>query len=546
VGKIVLELQSKAKLFKATGLVPVFDVSGIVLKSDTVVSEDLKQELRRAVASLEDVPDGEKDWHPRSDDKVLDLVHPSLCPLVFGRSRIVSDRLITLDNCLEACGAGEVIPEPDLGPLPKSASYWHNQRSTNIWSKRFQWLPCEVDITGESPKIVSYINNLHPEHHRDLYSVVEKFIKKSLPLWDFIYRWPHETEQRTRKRITCTSATKVCQAAEPGETECNCEPEDRPLDPDEPPRLPDHEWWHLDDDHPTKAKDLAWYHRMHPCPQPEPTPFSELPEITSASFRKEKGERLFDIGKQQSGGTRIAAQEPVSRIQVIVKLANIHLTPDKPTYSGGSWHVEGQLNEHICATALDYYDSANITPSHLAFRTSANEEQLSLELDHLQNDYRAIEGVLAIDAGGNTLQNLGRTTTPEGRLLAFPNVYQHRVAPFELADKTKPGHRKILALFLVDLHVPVISTANVAPQQEEWWFSGGGGGDVDSDPREGGSSRIARLPRELQDMVRKEMDWVFSREEAKELRLELMEERTRMDEAVDGVVREAEWNFCEH
>jgi hypothetical protein len=26
-----------------------------------------------------------------------------------------------------------------------------------------------------------------------------------------------------------------------------------------------------------------------------------------------------------------------------VKLANIELTPDKPEYDGGSWHVEGQL-----------------------------------------------------------------------------------------------------------------------------------------------------------------------------------------------------------
>jgi len=30
-------------------------------------------------------------------------------------------------------------------------------------------------------------------------------------------------------------------------------------------------------------------------------------------------------------------------LQVIVKLANIELTPQKPTYSGGLWHVEGQL-----------------------------------------------------------------------------------------------------------------------------------------------------------------------------------------------------------
>lgn len=30
-------------------------------------------------------------------------------------------------------------------------------------------------------------------------------------------------------------------------------------------------------------------------------------------------------------------------LQVIVKLANIHLTPDGPEYEGGTWHVEGQL-----------------------------------------------------------------------------------------------------------------------------------------------------------------------------------------------------------
>ena len=29
-------------------------------------------------------------------------------------------------------------------------------------------------------------------------------------------------------------------------------------------------------------------------------------------------------------------------LQVIVKLANIVLTPEKPEYSGGTWHVEGK------------------------------------------------------------------------------------------------------------------------------------------------------------------------------------------------------------
>lgn len=30
-------------------------------------------------------------------------------------------------------------------------------------------------------------------------------------------------------------------------------------------------------------------------------------------------------------------------LQIIVKLANIQLTPEKPEYAGGTWHVEGQM-----------------------------------------------------------------------------------------------------------------------------------------------------------------------------------------------------------
>lgn len=33
-------------------------------------------------------------------------------------------------------------------------------------------------------------------------------------------------------------------------------------------------------------------------------------------------------------------------------------------------------NEHICASALYYYDSVNVTDSHLAFRENVNHEYL--------------------------------------------------------------------------------------------------------------------------------------------------------------------------
>ena len=59
----------------------------------------------------------------------------------------------------------------------------------------------------------------------------------------------------------------------------------------------------------------------------------------------------------------------------------------------------------------------------------------------------------------------GYALAEEGRLLAFPNLYQHRVAPFQLTDPSKPGERKILVYFLVDPEEdPIPSTRLVPPQ----------------------------------------------------------------------------------
>ena len=44
---------------------------------------------------------------------------------------------------------------------------------------------------------------------------------------------------------------------------------------------------------------------------------------------------------------RIDLRKDHGRLQIIVKLANIHLNPENPHYPGGSWHVEGQANESM-------------------------------------------------------------------------------------------------------------------------------------------------------------------------------------------------------
>lgn len=65
-------------------------------------------------------------------------------------------------------------------------------------------------------------------------------------------------------------------------------------------------------------------------------------------------------------------------LQVIIKLSSIELTPEKPRYEGGNWHIEGFLNEHIAATALYYYDVDNLTESKISFRTGAALDSMDM------------------------------------------------------------------------------------------------------------------------------------------------------------------------
>lgn len=149
-----------------------------------------------------------------------------------------------------------------------------------------------------------------------------------------------------------------------------------------------------------------------------------------------------------------------------------------------------------------------------------------------------IERVYGIEQQGSAVQVLGKVNTREGRLLAFPNVFQHRVEPFSLEDASQPGHRKILALFLVDPYVRIPSTAHVPPQQKDWWRR-----------MLYGLDRVADLPPELAEAVvgSAGKDLPISLEEAKEIRLELMEERKGVVESVDEKFERMDsFNFCEH
>ncbi|KAM0428277.1 hypothetical protein ACHAPT_007178 [Fusarium lateritium] len=511
----ILELGEKAKLYQETGLIPVMDYSSAAIKSDKLIPEDLREALKAAVAPLENVPDQHKDWHPGSDDKVLDLVHPSLWPLVYGRSHILPNKRINVENCLEHCGVGDVLPEmPAMRRQEDTGNTYRSSRHpSSVFSARFQWLPCDIDLAGEHPLIDSYINNLHPVQHAALYPIIEQIIAKSLPAWDVIHRWHEEYQVQ---RVEANRVGKDCQADECSDSYCTAL--NRPLNEGEQPREEDEEaedWYEGSE---RERLDNEWFSSTHPVYQPQPK--KDVDDLL----------KLKPSDVKTSGFFRGA-----SRAQVIVKLANIHLTPEKPKYDGGSWHIEGQLNEHICATALYYYDCENITDCHLDFRTLANEEDLMMGLGYEQDDHDSIMRTFDIDSRGDTVQNIGSVLTRQDRMLFFPNLYQHHVSPFELADKTRPGHRKILALFLIDPVMPIISTANVPPQQQHWWSEKTMPGD-----------RLGKLPPEVTEMVINNMGFPITLADAKKIREELMAERSVIQGDANEEMRRYEWNFCEH
>lgn len=164
---------------------------------------------------------------------------------------------------------------------------------------------------------------------------------------------------------------------------------------------------------------------------------------------------------------RIKKFVPLSKCQVIVKLANTVLTPESTKFPAGTWHLEGLADEKIIATGIYYYEQTNITPNYLQFRSTITT---GTDVDYTQDNTKYVETHYGytIDSHRDVpcFVNLGRVETKCGTCLVFPNFMQHRVSEFELCDRTKPGTRKILVFFLIDPSERIASTVDVAEQQK--------------------------------------------------------------------------------
>jgi hypothetical protein len=451
--------------------------------ADNQIPKDLHDEFIKLVKDLlESNPN--KDYHPGSNETVVDLVHPSLFCYVKGFSRVSSDRNYSHLNSAEEWGKflgsvteaiAEAVPtsnpeaededdeeddvdEPDLEKrkflgynyLPGrdeeesdgnyfsvDFNHWYDKKSLD----KYQWIPCDLMISAEGQvKILSYINGLHPIQHQALYPVIGKLIEHFIPLWNEVLTDVLTEPFFDNNRLLEQNRSK----------------------------------YEFDEGSGICADSISEYLEENP---------SEA-DVVLAEFQPPSRTFYKLNGKQ---------------IQVIVKIASIELTPEKPEYTG-SWHIEGAPGENIVATGIYYFAQENIKETHLEFREAL-----------LDPDNVHVQCAMGFGNGTSMNLNLGKVLTPEGRLLAFPNTAQHCVSPVQLQDPTKPGFRKILVFFLVNPTVDIISAASIPPGRTDW------------------------IP-----------DGYYSLNNAVQHRAELMDTRKYYVQAQNKRVYERRYSFCEH
>ncbi|GLE06011.1 hypothetical protein PINS_up015222 [Pythium insidiosum] len=342
--------------------------------SDSIIPPALQTFFQRAIAELENVPDEFKDWRPWSNGQLLDLVHPSLFCSVLGETRrLPQNQPLFQDN---ASAAESMYRSLFMGSTPV----------VNLSSRRYQWIPTDfrVDADGRV-KISSYINNLHPVHHRELYDAIENIFERFVPLFD---------------RVLSSLA--------------------KPTDP-EPLLFPD-------------ARD-------------DITLVPLFPELPPRLTLEDEAEVSYTIK-----GTIV---------QVITKISAIYLTPENPRYPGGSWHLQGSENERVVATGLYFFDSDNVTDSTLSLRVLAQPPDLD-EDDLLGGVVLYGKHLVSF------MQKLDTITAIEGRCLVLPSMFELKVDPVELVDRSRYGVRKLLTFLVVDPSQQIASTSVIPPQQEHW------------------------------------------------------------------------------
>lgn len=361
------------------------------------------------------------------------MVDPSLFPFVFEKTKVLRYGPMALSDCIMRCGEGEAVKMPPEGDTCQTDPIKYP--NDMAWSRHFQWLPFDVkfedsgqgasrcvliyklnsrsSLADVSPaRIVSYINNVHPMNHCNLYKVSETLIDAFIPLFN-----------RT-----------LIDLKAPG--------------------------------YRNQRFHLAMIDR-DPVIQREPGSFRP-PEQSGRHIK----EYLDEHGRYDSSILVDLKKEFWnSGLQMILQMQDIELNAENPRYQGEPWHVQGQCNERICSTAYYIYSTSNLSAENfptLSFRCRINPEESGLADAEMRGPPYASDMYGAKD-GDPLLQEMGTLALREGRVIIFPNTFQVKLNAFKLDDKARPAHCSILMLHLLDPNRRNMSTSLVPCQRRDWW-----------------------------------------------------------------------------
>ncbi|KAI4130906.1 MAG: hypothetical protein LQ338_001503 [Usnochroma carphineum] len=351
------------------------------------------------------------------------------------------------------------------------------------WSRRYQWLPFDVrfedDGRGRS-RIDGYINNVHPTRNTALYEQMEILVDQLLPLFNHTLvdlKAPGYQNQRIH---------------------------------------------------------LVRFGRK-PFINREPGPFRPPEQRAYSQWRNHQGQydrSIFVDLKREFWNIGL---------QMVLQIRDINLSPSNPKYDGEEWHVQGQTNERICATAMYIYSTSNVsttTPAAptLSFRRRIFPEEAIAAKGSITTP-PFLPQIYGAKHGDPIIQKLGDVVLRENRVVVWPNVFQTKLNPFELDDKGKDGHLRVLTLHLIDPNRRIMSTAMVPCQRRDWWAEAVGR----SYPR------LYRLPTEVFDTIISMVDdesYPISVEEGERIRKDFKDERDtfrrKHTEAMEGY---EEWDF---
>lgn len=320
---LTAELRFKAKVAGKVGFINIFYADVVKSCADFFQHEKFRTELCNAILRLEQGLGLAPEYQMATEERESDYVHPSFFPVVFGKTRVLRDRIIGIDDAISSMGQGEIIPVPeDPGPSRQELSWNIASRSDIMprpYSSRFQWLPTDVYFRPDGTAyFASYINNIHPTRDKPLYQILEKLLDKIIPMWNMSLT-PIKSPIHPRARIELQEVRYV--EKNPGKTE------------PKPEESPQEERGNYED------RLRAWRRKWFKAVQPEPGKFAPVgipPELMDEMPPAEKNKhRILDMmNLKKEYGHR--------GLQVLLRIADMKPTPDEPVFEV-PWHMEGQI-----------------------------------------------------------------------------------------------------------------------------------------------------------------------------------------------------------